>query len=106
MTPVETVRLLIADAGSVVFTDDDIQAFLDLEDQSIRLAAADGLMSLAALYAAGSQKLVVLDITLDTTSKPEQLRELAKLMIEQESDSAAFAFGEMVDSPIDRKSVV
>lgn len=48
MTDIELVRLLIADTGSVQYTDAQIQAFLDLADDDIYIAAALALEAWAA----------------------------------------------------------
>jgi len=57
-TDIGKVRLQIADTGSSpIFSDAEIQAFLDQETGSIMLASADALDALAALYARRSTKL-------------------------------------------------
>lgn len=73
-----------------------------MEDGAIRLAAADGCDALAALYAQSSQRLVVLDIAIDTTKRPDQLRLQAKALRDVESESTAFGIAEMVDSGMAR----
>ena len=47
-TSIETVRLLIADTGSVQYTDAQIQIFLDLASASILLASSYALEAWAA----------------------------------------------------------
>ena len=48
MSEIEKVRLLIADTGSVQFTDAQIQAFLDLANSDLLLAASYALEAWAA----------------------------------------------------------
>lgn len=47
-TAIEKVRLLIADTGSIQFTDAQIQIFLDMASNSILLAASYALEAWAA----------------------------------------------------------
>lgn len=91
------VRRQIADTDSAIFTDAEIQGFLDGENGSWLLASADALDSLAALYARKSQKLGVLDITIDTTNIAKDLRAQAKQLRENEAQSSAFEIAEMVE---------
>jgi len=53
MTDIEIVRLLIADTDSGQFTDVQIQAFLDLADDALLLAASYALESWAASLTSG-----------------------------------------------------
>jgi hypothetical protein len=48
MTDIATIRLLISDRQSTFFTDDELQAFLDLESSDVRMAAAQALDAMAA----------------------------------------------------------
>lgn len=48
MTNVEKVRLLIGDTGSTQYTDAQIEAFLEMADDSVYLAAALALEAWAA----------------------------------------------------------
>jgi len=48
MTDIEKVRLLIGDVAGTQFTDAQIQAFLDMADDSVMIAAALALESWAA----------------------------------------------------------
>lgn len=96
-TDIGKVRLLIADTGATVFSDAEIQALLDMESQSVMLAAADGCDALAALYARRSKKLTVLDIQVDFTQAAKDLRAQAKQLRENEADGFAFEISEMVE---------
>ena len=59
MTDIEKVRLLIGDTGSVQYTDAQIQAFLDMANDSIFIAAALALEAWAATVTgdASSEKI-------------------------------------------------
>lgn len=103
-TDVGKVRLLIADTGSTpTFSDAEVQAALDMESQSITLAAADLLDSLAALYARRSNRLQVLDITVDFSKVAADLRAQAESLRAAEADGTAFGIGEMVDGGFARE---
>ena len=53
MTDIEKVRLLIADTGSIQFTDAQIQAFLDMASGSVLTAAGYALEAWAASVTSG-----------------------------------------------------
>ncbi len=53
MTDIDKVRLLIADTGSIQFTDAQIQAFLDMASGSILTAAGYALEAWAASITGG-----------------------------------------------------
>ena len=53
MTDIDKVRLLIADTGSVQFTDAQIQAFLDMAGGSVLTAAGFALEAWAASITGG-----------------------------------------------------
>ena len=94
-TDIGKVRLLIGDTDEAVFTDAEIQAFLDLADDSIPLAAAKALRAMAASQARLEKRLKALDIELDTKGLAKELRELAK-ELEESEEEGAFAIAEMV----------
>lgn len=96
------VRLLIADTGASVFTDAEIQAFLDLAGNDLLLAAAYGCDSLASLYARKSQRLVVLDIQVDNRDAAKSLQAQAKQFRDQVAEQGGFAVAAMVDSALAR----
>lgn len=98
------VRLGIADTGSPsIFSDDEIQAFLDENEGSLKFAIASGLESLAALYARRSSKLQVLDIQVDFSGVAASLMAQAKQVRQSEYDSTAFAFAEPVEGGFARQ---
>lgn len=95
-TDIGKVRLLIGDTDEVVFTDAEIQAFLNLADDSIGVAAAKALRAMAASQARLEKRLKALDIELDTKGLAKELRALAKELEESEEEEGAFAIAEMV----------
>lgn len=92
------VRLLISDTVEEghIFEDAEIQAFLDLNDGSIRLAAADGLYAIAANKARLAKRIKVLDIDIDTRQLAKDLKDLADTLREQEDDDGSFQIAELV----------
>jgi len=90
------VRMLITDRDEVnsIFQDDEIDAFLDLEDGSIRLAAASALEAIAANEALVLKKLVMLDTETDGPAVAAALIKLAASYREQENSSGAFDIAE------------
>lgn len=92
------VRLMIADTVDAghTFEDNEIAAFLDINDGSVRFAAADALDSLAANYARLAKRIKVLDIDVDTKDAAKALREQAKALREQEDDSGNVEIAELV----------
>lgn len=98
------VRLGIVDtSSSPTFSDAEIQAFLDMNDGSIKFAIASGLESKAALYASRSPDLKVLDIQVDFSKAAADLRAQAKQIRESEYNSSAFDFAEEVEGGFARQ---
>lgn len=97
-TDLGKVRLLIMDTVDLghTFEDDELQALLDLEDQSIRYAAADALVSLSANKSRLAQKIKVLDIDVDTRDAAKSLLDLAEKLRDQEDNSGSFEIAELV----------
>lgn len=86
------VRLLISDVdvqtpANQVFTDDEIDAFLDLEG-SVRLAAALALETIARNEVMVSKVMRVLDLQTDGASVARELRFQAKELRDQAADLA------------------
>lgn len=83
------VRLLISDTdtSNAVFEDDEIEAFLDMRDDNVKLAAATALRSLGgnAVFVRG--KLRMLDLSTDAPAESEALAKLAD-RYEAEADAA------------------
>lgn len=88
-TDVQRVRLLISDTGTTPdFADDDLQAFLDLEDGAIRLAAADALETKAG-------RLLTVDsdeIKVDGSKQAANLRAQAETLRQQHYATAGGTF--------------
>jgi hypothetical protein len=88
-TDVQRVRLLISDSGTTQeFTDDEVQAFLDLEDGAIRLAAADALETLAGRL----QSVESDDIKIDGSKRAGVLMAQATKLREQHAATAGGSF--------------
>lgn len=92
------VRLLIADTDSVdfIFTDAEIAAFLSMEEDSIRFAAADALDAIASSRARLAKKIKSLDMEADFTDAASNFREQAKAFREIGDDDGSFQIAELV----------
>ena len=79
MTPTQRVRLLIADTatGEPLLQDSQIQAFLEMNGNSERLAAADALETIAASELLVSKKIRTQDLSSDGPAVSAELRALA-----------------------------
>lgn len=88
-TDVGKVRLLISDTdrSNAVFQDEEIEAFLDLRDGNVKLAAATALRSLGGNAVLVRGKLRMLDLTTDAPAESEALAKLAD-RYEAEVDAA------------------
>lgn len=88
-TDVGKVRLLISDTdiGSAVFDDDELEAFLTMRGDNVKLAAASALRALGgnAVFVRG--KLRMLDLSTDAPAESEALAKLAD-RYEAEVDAA------------------
>jgi hypothetical protein len=85
------VRLLISDVdedtdANQVFTDDEIDAFLDLEGDNVRLAAALALETIARNEVMVSKVMRVLDLQTDGASVARELRFQAKELRDQAAE--------------------
>lgn len=77
------VRLLVADTNTAdatkqIFTDDEVDAFLALEDQEVYGAAAAACSSIAASASKSALAYRALDLSLDKTQIPAHFRGLAE----------------------------
>lgn len=92
------VRMLITDRDeeNPIFQDDEIDAFLDMNDDSIRLAAASALETIATDQALVLKVLVLLDTETDGAKVAEALMKRAKSLREQEESVGSFDVAEMV----------
>jgi hypothetical protein len=93
-TDVGRVRLLISDvpdvsepANPAVFTDEEIETFLDLRGDNVKLAAATALRSLGGNAVLLRGKLRMLDLSTDAPAESEALAKLAD-RYEAEADAA------------------
>ncbi|MBG6085818.1 hypothetical protein [Zhihengliuella flava] len=94
-TPVGQVRLLIADLDDAnpVLTDDMINGYLDLNDGSTRLAAADALMAIATTEVLLAKKIRTQDLSTDGPAVAEALRKQAQQLREDEAAIVGSFFG-------------
>lgn len=97
-TPVGQVRLLITDTDPArpIFADDSaIQAFLALNDDDVRLAAAQALDVMATNEAMTLKVITNMDLSTDGASVARSLREHAKALREQVENEPAIDYAEM-----------
>lgn len=99
------VRLLSIDNVEqyAVFTDAEIQAFLDLNSGSIRFAAASALETMAANKVMRLQKIKTLDLETDGPAVGKALSDMATKLREQESDQGGFEIAETVNDIFGRR---
>lgn len=91
LTDNDRVRVLINDyrpddPGNVVFTDTEIQVFLDLEDGSVKRAAAQALDVIADDEALTSKAIRTQDLQTDGPKVADSLRKRATSLREQADD--------------------
>lgn len=101
-TDLGKVRLLISDtrADLVVFQDDEITAYLEMEG-SVLLAAARALEVMAANEAMVQKRITILDLKTDGPATSKELRELAATWRKNAADTDSddeddFAIAEQV----------
>lgn len=113
------VRLLIADTNVAneatrLFSDAEIEAFLDLEG-SIYLAAALALESLASSEVMIQKRIKLLELTTDGPAQAKELRAIAAgwraratELVEEEidEDATGFAIAELAITPSQRHDVI
>jgi len=96
-TKIGQVRLLIPDTNEslLLLTDEQIEAFLTLESDNVRLAAALALETIASSEALVSKKIRDGDLQTDGPAVAKELRERAKELRAQaaEIDDDGDAFG-------------
>ncbi len=92
------VRMLITDRDETnpIFQDAEIDAFLDMNDDSIRLAAASALETIATDQALVLKVLVTLDLETDGAKVADSLMKRAASLRAQEESVGAFDVAEMV----------
>lgn len=103
-TDVGKVRMLVPDRveDNAIFQDDEIQAYLDLNDSNVRRAAAEALETIASDDVMTLKVVSTLDLTTNGAASSDallrranNLRELAD-KAEDGDDGGAFDYAEMV----------
>lgn len=104
-TSVGVVRMLITDRdeASPIFQDHEIEAFLSLESNSVRLAAAQALDTIAVDQALVLKLIKTLHLSTDGPAVARALHEQAKALRDREEGRGAFAIAEMVNNKWDRE---
>lgn len=97
-TDIGKVRMLITDRDESrpVFQDAEIQAYLDLEDSSIRRAAAAALETMASDQALVLKVIVTLDLETDGAKVSDALMKRAAVLRKTEDETGAFDIAEMI----------
>lgn len=103
-TNIGKTRMLIPDRdlSSAVFQDVEIQAFLDLNDASIRRAAAEALETIASDQAMTLKVIRLLDLSTDGRAVSQALLERAARLREaadqadEDAEDGLFDYAEMV----------
>lgn len=92
------VRLLCTDSDTnhQIFTDDEIDAFLAIENNAVRLAAAAALERIAASQTLLLKKLVMLDLETDGPAMAKELRAIAQQLRDVELGDEGFEIAEWV----------
>lgn len=86
------VRLLLGDTVSDTanFTDEEIEYFLDTEDDNVNLAAAMGAESMAAKVVGVAKSETIGSYSINQSSQPAMWLDLAKRLRDKEDSSPAF----------------
>ena len=94
------VRLLITDIDEAqpIFSDEQVDAFLAMEDDDVRLAAAAAIETIARNEALVLKVIEVLDLKTDGAKVGAELRASAKALREAVENDGAFAIATMVDT--------
>jgi hypothetical protein len=103
-TPAAKVRLLISDIDltSPIFNDEAIAAFLEINGDSVKRAAASALLVIAANEVLVQKRIRLLDLATDGPAEAEALRKLAAQYrdeAEYEDTDGAFGWAEIVQTP-------
>lgn len=106
MTDLDTVRLLIADTSTDpakrILTDEQVQTFLTLEDDNVKLAAAQALDAIASSEVLVSKVIRTQDLSTDGAKTAAALREHAaelRAQAQQAADDVDEGHFEVVDFP-------
>lgn len=98
------VRLLATDTDvdNAIFQDSEIEAFLAMENNNVKLAAAAALDQIASSEALIQKRIKLLDLQTDGPAVAKALREHAAALRKQADDeetAGAFDYAEMVVNP-------
>lgn len=109
-TNVGKVRLLISDIGgkdskSFIFEDEEIQTFLDLNEELPRMAAAEALRVIAANEVQVQKVITFLDLKTDGAKVATALLSAAEKLEEREEDDATMDFAQMDVDLFSRRSL-
>ena len=98
-TSVGKVRMLIPDRveENAVFTDEEIDAYLSMNDSNVRRAAAEMLETIASDEAMTLKVISTLDLTTNGASTSASILERAKLLRQNADDDDAAEEGGMFD---------
>jgi hypothetical protein len=108
--PKDQVRLLISDVGgadqaSFLFTDDEIQTFLDLRQGNVHLAAATALRATAGNEALVSKAITFLDLKTNGPAVAAAMQSLANDYERQADDDVDPDIVEMVTTPFAQREI-
>jgi hypothetical protein len=97
-TPRGQVRLLCtdADAANQIFSDAEIDAFLALEADDVRYAAAQALDTIASQQVLLLKVIRLLDLQTDGAAVAREVRQRAQDLRDQADSDAGFDIAEMV----------
>lgn len=99
LSAVDKVRLRIGDTSSVIFTDAQINDFLEEQSNNILLASADALYAMAADNALLAKMKKIGSFTQDTRGQTAQLRETADAWRREVRRAGAFGVAEVNLTP-------
>ena len=98
-TDIGKVRMLIPDRveANAVFSDEEIQAYLDMNDSNVRKAAAEALETIASDEAMTLKVITTLDISTNGASTSDAILRRAALLRQQADEADAGEEGGMFD---------
>lgn len=98
-TDIGKMRMLIPDRvdADAVFTDEEIAAYLSMNDSNIRRAAADALETIASDEAMTLKVVSTLDLSTNGASTSDAILARAKLLRQQADDADAGEEGGSLD---------
>jgi hypothetical protein len=107
-TPLGRVRLIITDTDETnpIFQDPELEAFLALNDQDVRLAAADALDAIASNEALVQKRIKLLDLSTDGPAVAKELREHAKRLRDAVDSEVAVDFAEMAHDEFAQREII